>query len=204
MGKIWDDKIKDCQRIFKSILQLTRGLTWVLKKVYKWVLSNFDIVGVISWTKTDMWRVQKWFVCQVGETDLTSPVTVTDLTSNMMFLQLSALNQPYLVWSLPCHLTTELLDISSRTELDSSSASTCSSSWKLKKLFQQFKWFMKIICFLHTTAIFSESIQFVIGYKIFRIVLKNSEIIVTMSQRNTDIDIFEMTSIYFKLCQLAG
>ena len=53
-------------------------------------------------------------------------------------------------------------------------------------------------------SIFSESVEFVIGYKIFRIVLKNSEIIVTMSQRNTDIDIFEMTSIYFKLCQLAS
>ena len=52
-------------------------------------------------------------------------------------------------------------------------------------------------------SIFSESVEFVIGYKIFRIVLKNSEIIVTMSQRNTDIDIFEMTSIYFKLCELA-
>ena len=51
----------------------------------------------------------------------------------------------------------------------------------------------------HYYCYFSDIIQFIIGYKIFRIVLKNSEIIVTRSQRNTDIDIFEMTSIYFKL-----
>ena len=34
-----------------------------------------------------------------------------------------------------------------------------------------------------------------------RIVQKNSQIIVTMTQGNTDIDIFEMTSIYFKFCE---
>ena len=189
---------------------MNKGLTWVLRKVSKWVLRNFDNVGVISWTKTDMWRVEKWFVCQPRDTDqwpvlLLLPPSQSDLTSKMMFLQLSVLNQPYLVWSFSFHLTTELLDISSRTEFDSSSASTCWSSWKLKKLFQKFKWFMKIISmfFKHYYCCFSYIIQFVIGYKIFRIVLENSKIIVTMSQRNTDIDIFEMTSIYFKLCELA-
>ena len=151
-----------------------------------------------------MWRVQEWFVCQPPDIDQCPALLLRDLTSNMMFLQLSVLNQPYLVWSFSCHLTTELLDISSRTEFDSSSASTCWSSWKLKKLFQQFKWFMKIISMFskHYYCYFSDIIQFIIGYKIFRIVLKNSEIIVTRSQRNTDIDIFEMTSIYFKLCEL--
>ena len=172
----------------------------------KRVLSNFDNVGVISWTDKD-WHVKgSGVICLSTSRHWPVPSSVTERSHleydvlAVVCLEPAILSLEFFLppdnrapWYLQQNRVWQFLSLNLLIKL------------KIEKTFQQMKWFIKIISmFFKHWCCFSDIIQFVIGYKIFRIVLKNSEIIVTMSQRNTDIDIFEMTSIYFKLCRLAG